>query len=93
MTLTNFMRYGTMPKLSIVPNPNQGIAYITSSESLGEVEVEIIDMLGRICSKKNISLIKGIPTHLEIEEIKSGSYYLRLRSQGGHYLIHFAILH
>ena len=92
MTLTNFLRHGTLPKLFVVPNPNQGSALISASETLGEASVEIIDMLGRIHDKINISLKKEEPAKLEFDDLRSGSYYLRVRTQESQYQIPIAIV-
>ncbi len=93
MTLTNYMLHGIMPQLRITPNPNQGAAFISSSATLGDGSVEIVDMLGRICTKKSISLTKGIPAKLEFNDLQSGSYYVRVRTQGLQYLIPIAVMH
>ncbi len=93
MTLTNYLRHGTLPQLSIIPNPNQGTAFITSSETLGYATVEIIDILGRIYGVRNISFQKGMPVTLELDNLRSGSYYLNIRTAGSLYQVPIAIIH
>ncbi len=92
MTLTNYMLHGTMPQLRITPNPNQGAAFITSSATLGDGSVEIVDMLGRICTKKNIFLTKEIPVKLEFNDLQSGSYFALVKINSAQYRIPLAII-
>jgi hypothetical protein len=86
------MEHGLMPQLSIRPNPNQGAASITSSISLGDASVEVVDMLGRIYQRTNILLNKEMPVQLELGDLHTGSYYLRVRSQGLRYQLPVAII-
>ncbi|MFI5264536.1 MAG: T9SS type A sorting domain-containing protein, partial [Candidatus Kapaibacterium sp.] len=92
MTLTNYMRHGTMPQLSIQPNPSRGMAWITSNITIGDASIEIADMLGRIQNKIDTKLEKGIPAKLEFGDLLKGSYFLRIHSLGSLYQIPFAII-
>ncbi|MDP4230492.1 MAG: T9SS type A sorting domain-containing protein [Bacteroidota bacterium] len=91
MTLTNYLLHGTMPQLSIQPNPSQDHAFITSSASLGITSVEIIDIVGRTLQRKSIILSKGVPTKIDLKGINSGSYFLLVKTPEFQYRLPLAI--
>ena len=82
MTLTNYILHGEVPQLFIQPNPNHGTVLLTSTITLNDVSVEIIDMIGRISGKKNITLKKGVPSKIELDDLRKGNYSIRVRAQG-----------
>ncbi|MFI5264676.1 MAG: T9SS type A sorting domain-containing protein, partial [Candidatus Kapaibacterium sp.] len=93
MTLTNYLLHGTMPQLSVQPNPSQGSASIISSNTIGDASIEIVDMLGRIQYRITAKLEKGNPVKLELHDLPTGSYFLRVSSPGSLCQIPVAIIH
>jgi photosystem II stability/assembly factor-like uncharacterized protein len=78
-TLTNFLRDGTMPQLSIVPNPTSGEISISSTGDLGEVSITVYDMLG---VKQNVGvaiLKKNNPAKILLP-VSNGIYNIEVRS-------------
>lgn len=92
MTLTNYMLHGKKPELYIKPNPSQGRVSITTTITIGDAAVEVVDMLGRNYLKKNIFLKKEIPVQLQFDDLRTGSYYLRINSNGLLYQLPLAII-
>ena len=92
MTLTNYMLHGRMPQLFIQPNPTNGAVFITSSITLGDASLEVVDMLGRSYLKKSVFLRKEIPAQLAMDDLRTGSYYIRVSSNGLHYQMPLAII-
>ncbi len=78
-TLTHFLRDSSMPQLSIVPNPTSGEVSVSSTVSLGDVNIGIYDMLG---VKQNIihtNLQKNIPAKILLPQF-NGVYNLQIQS-------------
>jgi hypothetical protein len=82
MMLTNYMLHGIMPQLFIQPNPNQGSAFITSTITLPEASVEVIDLLGSIRKKMKLTLQKGLPARLTLDNLPSGNYFIIVSTEG-----------
>ncbi len=78
-TLTHFLRDSSMPQLSIVPNPTSGEVSVSSTVSLGDVNIGIYDMLG---VKQNIihtNLQKNIPAKILLPAF-NGVYNLQVQT-------------
>ncbi len=78
-TLSRFMHDGTLPQLSIIPNPTSGNISITSTSDLGEVSVAVYDMLGVKRSVGSLSLGKNSPAKLMLP-VGNGVYDVRVSS-------------
>lgn len=81
MTLTNYMLHGVTPQLFVQPNPNHGKVLLTSTITLSDASVEVVDMLGRIFAKKNILLKKGVASTLELDNLRDGNYIIKISAQ------------
>ena len=68
------------PPFEVSPNPSNGVLHITPSTVMNgrEVTLEVIDQHGRMLKKETISLPA---THMDMNDLPSGMYYLRIKSQ------------
>lgn len=78
--LSRWVHLGQRPLFSIRPNPTSGAISITSSIDVGDVSIEVYDMLGSVCARSTVSIGKNMPATLSLP-LKSGIYYLRMISQ------------
>jgi photosystem II stability/assembly factor-like uncharacterized protein len=78
--LSRWVHLGQRPLFSIRPNPTSGAISITSSIDVGDVSIEVYDMLGSVCARSTASIGKNMPATLSLP-LKSGIYYLRMISQ------------
>jgi hypothetical protein len=79
ISLARFLKFGKLPEIGVVPNPNSGRVTITSSLALGEASISITDALGitKFSASKELSPI--IPANLNLEFLPSGIYYLHIQ--------------
>ncbi len=77
--ISRFLHNGTVPQLSINPNPTSGEVLISATQKLGEVSVDVYDMLGIKRSAGTLSLGKNSPAKFILPEV-NGVYNLRIRS-------------
>lgn len=80
--LSNYLRYGKAPQLSIVPNPSSGFASIHSDMNIGEAEIEVYDILGELKMKFEDVLSSSHSTTFDISGLPSGLYSIRVREGG-----------
>jgi hypothetical protein len=88
--LSEYLRYNTLTRLSVWPNPAADRLMISSSHTLGPVSIELVDALGVLRLQSTVRLIGGQP--VEIENLPpSGVYVLRIANYpyavGKHVLI------
>jgi photosystem II stability/assembly factor-like uncharacterized protein len=80
-TLTNYLRDGTVPQLSIMPNPSNGEIAIFSTSDLGMVNVAIYDMLGIKQSASTYMFQKSHLVKIFLSSV-NGLYNVVVRSVG-----------
>jgi hypothetical protein len=68
--------------ISVYPNPADGKVWITSTNDLGEVTVEIYDMLGVQQGTQSTTMSKNNPVELLLP-VRSGVYAIMVRSIAG----------
>ncbi|MFI5263147.1 MAG: T9SS type A sorting domain-containing protein [Candidatus Kapaibacterium sp.] len=78
MILARFQRYGTVPQLSIIPNPGSGIFALQSSEPLGSVLISITDKLGIVLATQTSELSPTKEATLRLESLQSGIYFVQV---------------
>jgi hypothetical protein len=81
-TLTDFLRYGKVPTLSIVPNPASGVTAIQSNVDLGQVQIELYDVLGNMVMSTSDILSPSHPTSLNLSTLPSGLLSIHVQSAG-----------
>lgn len=79
MTITNYMLKGVFPQLFIQPNPNHGTFTVIASDPIGESTLSLYDMLGTEIST-SYQTIKAGTNSVSFNQLRSGSYYLRIES-------------
>jgi hypothetical protein len=77
--ISHYLRYGTLPTLSIVPNPASTDISILSSADLGEANITIYNMLGSECGRMAATLKKDTPAKLPLPPT-NGIYDLRVKT-------------
>ncbi len=80
--LSQWFHLGVEPLFSIIPNPTSGVIQLTPTATLGNVWVNVYDMLGTEREQFSVSLEKNVPTTLTLP-FESGLYLLRVGSSEG----------
>ena len=80
--LSQLIHLDKEPVLSVVPNPANGNVWISSSDDLGAVTIEIYDMLGTCQVTLSTQMTKENPFELLLPA-KSGVYNILVRSAAG----------
>ena len=80
-TLSNYLRYGLSPEILLSPNPTRTEIKLTSTSSLGEVQMEITDALGTLLERRKIQLDSLHPVAVDVNQFMSGVYFIRLRNE------------
>jgi len=70
-------------RLSVFPNPARNTIQIKLSAGQKNVQIEIVDVLGKVCLSQNISEIKDNYIELDIQTLKQGVYFIRLKQVNG----------
>lgn len=71
-------------KLSVFPNPTSGTFTVEWSNHLNEeVEVELLDLTGRVLLQRRHNFVLDGPMHLEFPDVSSATYQLRIKSTSG----------
>jgi photosystem II stability/assembly factor-like uncharacterized protein len=78
--ISDFLRYGTKPELRIFPNPTKGALTISSSHTLENVTLEVIDNTGRLLKAETRSG-KNDKLTMSVSELASGAYRIRIKTQ------------
>jgi photosystem II stability/assembly factor-like uncharacterized protein len=81
-TLTDFLRYDKTPTLSIIPNPASGVTKVLSNVDLGQVEIELRDVLGNIVMSTSDVLSPNHPASLRLSTLPSGLFSIRVQAVG-----------
>lgn len=81
--LSRFIHYNELPRFSIYPNPVQRSIAISASKDVGEAVITLVDMLGIDRITKNVTLTKGSPLLLELDDTPSGMYVVRIKTSLG----------
>ncbi|HYM19989.1 MAG TPA: T9SS type A sorting domain-containing protein [Candidatus Kapabacteria bacterium] len=81
-TISNFVRWNELPRLKIYPNPTGGLLNIESSESLEGAVLEVANVVGTVCIKKECTSERSLTATLDLSSLASGMYYLRVKSNG-----------
>jgi hypothetical protein len=69
---------------SVFPNPGNGDFTITSGNVSGKVQVEVLDMTGRLVGTEQHTMTSGGQTALNMAgRLAAGTYVLRLTSEAG----------
>jgi len=79
------------PNIFIYPNPSTRYLTISSSQDLGIVEIEIIDILGNIQAHLHKTLGPGNDDQLDLQSLPNGHYVLRVSGFG--FIESFSIVH
>ncbi len=80
--LSRWVHLGIKPLFGIRPNPTSGAISITSSMNVGDVSIEVYDMLGMERAQFHANLSKEVPATLSLP-LKNGTYYVRVISRAG----------
>lgn len=67
-------------KLTGFPNPVQNIYHLSfNSQSEAPIQIEVIDLLGKVTFKQNASAVKGYNQYdLELKDIAAGTYVVKV---------------
>ncbi len=80
--LSHWVHFGERPVFGIRPNPTSGDISITSSINIGNVSIEVYDMLGMECGHFHLTLSGGSPQNISLP-FEGGLYYVRIISEAG----------
>jgi hypothetical protein len=63
----------------VFPNPTNGVLTINSVRTNGDVQILVIDGLGKLVQKHNLNYSSGNSAHtLDISELATGMYFIKL---------------
>lgn len=79
-------------EFTIYPNPNQGEFSIINKGMPGEYTVELIDLRGKSIFTNHYYLESGVPTSINVLNVNSGVYVLRLTKVDEDYQNNFRII-
>ncbi len=77
-TLSDFLRTGKLPILSIIPNPATRLTILHSDTDLGSVEVQVYDMLGVLRATESKVLSSHHSIDFNAASWPAGSYSIRV---------------
>ncbi len=80
--LSQWIHLGTLPLFSILPNPTTGTVELNASIDMGNVWVDVYDVLGLLRGQFPVTLQKNVPVTLSLP-FESGLYFLRIASTEG----------
>jgi hypothetical protein len=80
--LSQLIHFGQTPLFGISPNPATGNVWISSTLDMGDVTVEIYDMLGTVRSQIQASIQKDSPAEITLPDA-DGVYNIVLKSSTG----------
>ncbi|MEP7234271.1 MAG: T9SS type A sorting domain-containing protein [Ignavibacteriota bacterium] len=82
-TLSDFMGSGKLPEFSLRPNPASNSLTIQSSINLSNVQCNLFDQLGRsVLRREGLDFAGDRKVTLDVSNIPSGMYYLRMEGEG-----------
>jgi hypothetical protein len=80
--LSNFMRYGDMPDISVQPNPSTGEFRAVSSKHRSGVHLELLDALGTLREEKENVTLTSSGISFDLTQYPAGLYFLRVKANG-----------
>jgi len=80
--LSQYVHFGTVPLVSIRPNPTTGNVTLSTTQDMGEVEVVLYDMLGKERGRWSQKLAESVPVSL-LFSVQPGLYYVQMKSAAG----------
>jgi PKD repeat protein len=67
----------------VYPNPAMGSFEIKSYNNFNDVNVDLIDIMGKIMFSKKIELMTQNGIYFNVNELKSGIYFLNITTKSG----------
>ena len=67
--------------VTVYPNPNDGLFNVEIANFSGDVQFEVIDLAGKIVYRDVKNVSEGEPVNLNIQDVESGIYFLRLENE------------
>ncbi len=89
--LSKYMRYRTIPNITITPNPSQGIMSIGSDKNV-DASIQIIDALGNIRQEYSGAMLTPKGFVIDIATFPNGTYEAVVKYSSGSTLLRFIIL-
>lgn len=80
--LSNYIHWGKIPQLTLVPNPTTGNVSIIPNETMGLTTISVIDELGTVQFETTADLEANLPFNLTIPPV-AGIYEVRINSAFG----------
>lgn len=85
--ISKYLRTHKTPKIRVYPNPATGYITVATSEDIGNVRIEVANQLGIEKKYWTVELMAASPIQLDIDELSSGLYFVRLNNEFGRYLL------
>jgi photosystem II stability/assembly factor-like uncharacterized protein len=79
-TISDFLRYGKTPQLTITPNPAANTVSLHTDVDVGEASIELYDVAGVLRTSLHMQLTASAATQLDLSTLPSGMYTVRVRS-------------
>ena len=71
----------TNASYKLYPNPAKGLLYIASTKKeFEQITISVIDVFGRLVLRKKSFLEIGVPTSIDISNIMSGEYFIKINN-------------
>jgi photosystem II stability/assembly factor-like uncharacterized protein len=80
--LSRWVHLGQTPRLSVQPNPSTGDVTISCDYDIGDVTIDVYDMLGTERGRVSATIAKSSPIQISLPAT-AGVYYIRVISQAG----------
>jgi PKD repeat protein len=79
------IKENNIEKISIYPNPNNGIFTVKLNEDFGEnVTIKVLNIMSSLVfERKNVAADSGFTTHLDLSNLNKGLYFLVIESYQG----------
>ena len=78
--MSDYLRYGKFPGVSIHPNPASGSASVKSDIDLGISDISVYDALGRLCWSGETMISPEHPAQMNLLGLPSGMYSVRIKA-------------
>ena len=75
-------KYDISNKVNIYPNPTSELINITTTDLIGEGQITLTDLTGRLVLTSNINLDKN-QTSVDVSKLNQGIYFLKVVTQQG----------
>lgn len=84
---TNIKNIPSLNEIAITPNPFQKDIFIEISVNRTiDLELEILDLNGKLVFSKNISIEEKFSQEIDLEHLSNGVYYVNLKSDEGSFV-------